>query len=154
MKLQIILFCILHHAARLHSLLFSAARLCILHRINNSGMKLRMNYSHADVRHTVNALWASYGHIPPLVKTIKKNGGSHKVSSRLSRTLPPFSRIPTLFTPTSAHFFFPSSSLVKRSRFHSSHTFSSLFILSCHLDYMHVEQGASVWKRQHRDKDK
>lgn len=56
MKPQIILFRILHHAARLRSLLFSAARLCILHRINNSGMKLRMNYSHADVRHTVNAL--------------------------------------------------------------------------------------------------
>lgn len=56
MKLQIILFCILHHAARPHSLLFSAARLCILQRINNSGMKLRMNYSHADVRHTVSAL--------------------------------------------------------------------------------------------------
>lgn len=25
-----------------------------------------------------------------------------------------------------------------------SYTFNSLFILSCHLDYMHVERGASV----------
>ena len=96
------------------TMLFSADCLSILSEINNSGMKLGMNYSHTDVRHTVNALCSSYGPVPHFQMHQGRKGWgvggtgatlsqltlkphSHSLSSRLrSSNLPAFFSLSTV----------------------------------------------------------